>query len=802
MHRTGILTISAMLIVLTIILSSCSFGVSGSAVEPSATPQPTAEPTATPVVYESGAEKVALSEIMSKNKATVTDKDGDFSDWIEIKNTCGEDINLFGWTLTDGSDKWVFPDFTLYSDSVAVIFASGKDRADTELHSSFSLKEGESVTLLDRNGDTVDFCTINEEKSDYSLIRSEEGLWKLCLYPTPGYENTSAGYELFCSSRTAKGPLVINEVCVDNFSDYDTKSIGFPDWVELKNISSEAVELSQFCISDDSSILRQFTLSGSLAPGGTVIVLCDKDAAKYTGTMMMAPFSLNSENDRLFLSTISGEIIDFTPLKGIPYGMTYGRAEGRNGFFYFRERTPDKPNGEAARRISDKPYAPGGDGIFNGVDAVSVELRGAGDIYYTLDCTEPTTDSAKYEHPLSLSETTVVRALCVEPDALESDILTLSFIINENHTLPVASLVCGSAEFRHIYEYGIKDVEIPASVSFYEEDGSFTIGCGVKLNGASSLVLPKKNLSLRFRGSYGAEKLEYDLFDGGVSSFTNLVLRAGQDQNNTIIRNEACYRIAEEFTDSVYTLRFKYCILYIDGKYNGIYAFIEKPNEAYVAEMEKVSKKSVSTPEAAIYSNDPLYREVIGYAYENDLQNEENYAEISKHIDISSLIDWTLLQGFFGNYDLASGNLRYARSTENDGKWRLMLYDLDCAFSGPDFVMYNVFTYGSQISNFNTAMLRSPVYRDALLRRAAVAFQTVLNEQHMIEVIDELCSDISGEVERDKQFSGMSVNTWTAHIDSWKDMITGCGWDSLALENLCRILHVTAEERAEYFGGR
>lgn len=791
-------TVFIVLIVIWALLpaSACGFGREGAAVPPS----PTAEPTPTPIVYESGVGKVLLTEVMSKNKATVQDADGNFSDWIELRNVTDTDFSLYDWSLSDGKKTWRFPEFTLYANSAAVVYMSKKDRADQELHASFSLSEGDTITILDRNGDIVDKCEIEQDRSDWSLTRDENGLWVQCAYPTPGYENTAEGFECFCQTQRCESPLVINEVCVENFTDYDTKTVGYTDWIELKNRSQESVDLSAYYISDDSSLLKQYNLKGVLPAGETVTVLCDKDAASYTGDLMMAPFSLNAENDRLYLSNAEGKILDYTALKCIPYEKTYGRVEGRDGYFYLYEKTPGKPNSDGTRRIGAKPQATGRDGVFNNVSSVTVELKAAGDIYYTLDCSEPTMESERYVGPITLDRTCVVRAVSMEQGTLPSEVLTLNYIINENHSLPVASLVCSDGKFQTVYANGVKDVELPAALSFYEEGNSFTEGCGVKLNGASSLVLPKKNLAVRFRGSYGAEKLDYDLFDGGVTSFTNLVLRAGQDQNNTIVRNEACYQLASEFTGHVLTPRFRYCVLYLNGVYNGIYTVMEKPNEAFSASAMGVSRDSIEMLESSVYGNDSLYKDVIGYVYENDMSLPENYEHICQVLDVDSLIDWTLLQGYLSNYDLASGNLRYVRSGENDGKWRLVFYDLDCAFSSPGFIMYNVLTFDNQPSTVNRMLLKNPTYREKMLRRAAEGFGTVLNQQHMTEVIDGLCAVVEPEVERDGKFSYMTTENWKRHVADLEAGFGAYDWDEIARDNLCEILNVTPEERAMYFG--
>lgn len=252
--RKKLKSILCLILIALLTLSGCTFPLPGffdrkpaETPEPAATEQPelTFEPTPVPVRYESGMGKARISEVMSKNKATVQDRDGDFPDWIELENICGEDLSLEGWTLSKngGKSEWVFPPFTLYAGSRAVVFASKKDRADEELHASFSFSVGDTLALCDRNGDAVSSCMVSEEKADYSFIQEESGEWTLCAWPTPGKENSALGYEFFMNERKAAGPLAINEVCVENYTSYYDEVLEYSDWVEIKNISDTAVNL-------------------------------------------------------------------------------------------------------------------------------------------------------------------------------------------------------------------------------------------------------------------------------------------------------------------------------------------------------------------------------------------------------------------------------------------------------------------------------------------------------------------------------------------------------------------------------
>ncbi len=105
--------------------------------------------------------ELLISEIMSVNQSTLTDADGDHSDWIEIYNPKTHSQNLKGWFLTDNyrhPKRWAFPELELAPGGFVIVFASGKDRTNRldDLHASFSLsEEGEYLALIKPDGRTV-----------------------------------------------------------------------------------------------------------------------------------------------------------------------------------------------------------------------------------------------------------------------------------------------------------------------------------------------------------------------------------------------------------------------------------------------------------------------------------------------------------------------------------------------------------------------------------------------------------------------------------------------------------------------
>ncbi|HIM68343.1 MAG TPA: hypothetical protein EYM45_07245, partial [Verrucomicrobia bacterium] len=74
---------------------------------------------------------VIVSEVMTDNRTTLADEDGDFPDWIELHNPADEPVDLAGFGLSDDSGdpfKWSFPKVAIAPGEHLLVFASGKDR--------------------------------------------------------------------------------------------------------------------------------------------------------------------------------------------------------------------------------------------------------------------------------------------------------------------------------------------------------------------------------------------------------------------------------------------------------------------------------------------------------------------------------------------------------------------------------------------------------------------------------------------------------------------------------------------------
>ena len=798
-----IILIIALIVAAAVIAAVCIYMSPASPAEENAAVSPAASVSAAQADAGSG---VIISELMEKNRAVLRDEDGDFSDWIELHNVSGKAVSLGGWRISDksGGLGWAFPDVTIEPGEYLLVFASGKDKSGSELHTDFSLSGDETVYLLSPAGRVADQAACGGAEADVSMVLGDDGEWAQSLYPTPGYENSAAGYEAFQETLPPAGALVISEVMVANTRTYYAGSLGYCDWVELKNISDSDISLSGYCLSDSLKDLGKYALPDSvLAPGGTIIILCGADD-DGSGTYNLASFSLNSACEQLYLSR-GGEIVDYAALRDIPYECSFGRMDGENGWFYFANPSPGEANTNGARRVSAKPVNLTPDGVFDGVGSVTVELSGSGTVRYTLDGSTPTENSPEYTKPITVGSTGVVKAVCFEEGALPSRTLMLSYIINEGHSLPVVSLVSeDTAEFSQMYNGPVKGLELPASISLYRGDGGFTAPCGVSLNGETSLILSKKNMSLRFRGSYGQETLQYDIFGGGATEFTNLLLRAGQDQEQAIIRNELSQSLCEKADMDVINQRSIFCVLYVNGEYSGIYTLKEKANKYLYAAVAGVDPDSVEVIEAPAGYGTEFYDQVLLFAYTHDMSLDENYEHLASLIDMDSLIDWLIMEGFCANTDITSGNLRYCRSDQADGKWHFMFYDLDATFATYGATYATLMSdYGVehiQVSSLIVPLMHNAVFKDRFLTRAAELLSDKLSNEAVINEINVMAEELSPEADRNFARYGKDHRSWEWNIEYLLSLIGDYDWRQQNIEALCSIFDLSSSERSHYFG--
>lgn len=750
---------------------------------------------------------VQITELMPANKSSLLDADGNFSDWIELCNVSGEACDLDGFYLSDDSDdllKWRFPSVSLAPGERMIVFCSDKDRTDGELHTNFSISSaGETLYLTSPAGLPLWSFTYQSATDDQSIV-IVDGLQSLSYTATPGYDNSPEGYEQFLSASDAHGALVINEAVLYNL-DYYEQHHEFYDWVELKNCSDEPVNLADYYLTDSLNDPCQFSLpEKTLQPGEFYIVFCSGDVSLSTSHCTHAPFAISAEGEALYLFSSDGSLSDRMFIHHTPYGGSYGRLSEGSGFYYFDRPSPEKENREGYRSIAALPETDVPQGVYNDIVELEVELLGEGQIYYTLDGSVPDLESQLYTEPLVLDQTTIIRAISVVDGKVDSDCASFSYFINEGHSLPVVSLVCEpddmfSAGQGGIYANPAVDKEVDASVAFFGEEGEFASDCAVTLHGASSRKMwQKKSFKLIFRSRYGGD-LNYDVFQTGeITSFHSILLRGGGISSMHIVRDELGSEVADAVCDSALALDTRYCVLYINGEYFGVYALREAYSEKYVADHTGSHEKNVTIARAPVKFGE-LY-ELFEYIIHHDMTDPECYAYASDRLDMASLANWMALEAYFNNFDIA-GNIRYIKGDVPDSKWRLALFDLDISMTSVYAGWEQVFQPGYQIGQVTNSLRKSPQFRQTVLECASTLYHNGLTDSYMLSVYDDIIAQIDPEMERDclRWRNSLDLWNWNVQVQRSRFCPERTSW---WLKSLSDEFDFSEEEMQTYFGSQ
>lgn len=150
-----------------------------------------------PVVASSS--DVVINEFMASNDTTLADPQGQYDDWVELRNLSGLDLDVGGMFLSDKPTnlrKWQIPAGTMIpGNGFLIIWCDEDGGASPGFHANFKLSaDGESLRLIDTDArgnvllDSVDFT---QQQTDISTGRpaSDPDVF-VPMIPSPGEANS------------------------------------------------------------------------------------------------------------------------------------------------------------------------------------------------------------------------------------------------------------------------------------------------------------------------------------------------------------------------------------------------------------------------------------------------------------------------------------------------------------------------------------------------------------------------------------------------------------------------------------
>ena len=142
---------------------------------------------------------IKITEVMASNGETLDDSYGKSCDWIELKNTSDDDIDMSGLNMSDGKKnlaKFTCPEgVVLAKGAYMVVFCADYEKVETlsdgtvEIHVPFKLSADGEKVVLSYQDVILDIVRFDKQTKDVSYALKDDGTWAYCDTPTPGADN-------------------------------------------------------------------------------------------------------------------------------------------------------------------------------------------------------------------------------------------------------------------------------------------------------------------------------------------------------------------------------------------------------------------------------------------------------------------------------------------------------------------------------------------------------------------------------------------------------------------------------------
>ena len=627
---------------------------------------------------------VHINEFVSENLPKANDPnapvdmDGDYPDWIELRNNEAVPLNLAGYSLSDDPllpTKWTFATTTVPAGGYVVVFASGKNRAinNVQPHTNFKLKRSGQILLSrpDNLGGSVLVHAITyagqRQNASFGLDDSTtNGALKYFTVATPGASNNAA--------------TGVTNFAADTKFDVDRGLYSAPFTVNIT----------------------------SATPGATIVYTVNGSIPSPTNGIQVPAA------DSMTAPTASVSVVRTTLLRARAWkpGMGPSDIDTQSYLFLSEAMTQNGPPASMNLAPSDTlPWGTSGGDLANLAAFPGLTFFGVN------------TNIANDANPTNRFTTDDLKSVPIVSLVLDWRQLFGSNSVGQTDggIYPPASGVASegidrAASFELINPDG--DPVNPNAEKGFQTDGNVHV-----FGGTSQTRWKSYKLSMRFQC---AQSVNYDVYGKeAAGQFENFVLDA-RINNTWMHPTDDNQRNRGDFVNDQVVADLQNAVsgrggfhnrpvhLFLNGLYWGLYSLHEKPDHHYASATYggdsddwDVFKHSVSP---AFTESDPLvntrpanpsnavsrlnatvvdnYETMldlvgVGYVAPNpvpDLTVETNYAAVAAILDIDDFIDYMIVNFVAGNWDWSDKNLYASYHRGPGGKWRFHSWDAEHTF--------------------------------------------------------------------------------------------------------------------------
>lgn len=500
----------------------------------------------------------------------------------------------------------------------------------------------------------------------------------------------------------------LNEYSASNLRDFQDQFSKYEDWIELYNNSNEAIDISGYYLSDRENNPTKWQIPVGTTienKGYLVFYTSGRDKANHTN------FKLSQTDDKevIVLSDASGNLVEKIKLGKTQLSHSRGKLNNGSLWKVFTNPTPGESNENAAWYNG---YAPNSTilknaGFYQNKVVAQATTENNFTLRYTLDGSQPNENSPIFSDSISINKTAVLKVRNFSNDTLILpgfiDFRTY-FIDEPTSTLPIFSVA--SEEAIALAE-GDRELQPISSIECFDKDGNvYAISYGeLDSHGQDSWVNDQRSLDWISRDEMGySNGIKAKLFHSSDrDNFQRIIFRASGDDNypavqdadhegSTHVRDEYVQTLAENGNMNMDLRSVERCILYLNGKYWGVYTIREKPDDHdytnYRYDQDKYDVQFLKTwgTTWSEYGEEKALEDWIelrDFILENDMSDENNYNQVLEQYDALSIIDYMITNLSVVSSDWMNYNVGWWRGLNPEGehkKWGYILWDNDATF--------------------------------------------------------------------------------------------------------------------------
>ncbi len=613
--------------------------------------------------------------------------------------------------------------------------------------------------------------------------------------------------------------VVINEFSCSNY----TLNIGGDneDFIEFYNPGAADVDLGGYYLSDQPSNPDKFEIpAGTTVPaGGYLMVMCSAEGELitnlYVGGNLNTNFKINQcQGESIIFSDPSGAILEqFDYLGNI--GTTqadHSWARSVDGGGVWEVCVDPTPNASNAGGTTFSAYAPTPQfdleaGVYAGGLNVSISAPAGYDIRYTTDGYAPNGGSAMYGGPIAINQTTVLRAIVIDPTGAEADSFIETntyFIGDDNHSIIVASC-SGNGQEDGAWPGGWGGgADEPMHIEFFAPDGTFLAEASGDSNehGNDSNAYGQRGFDYVSRDQMGySHAVEYQLFhEKSRDEYQRLIFKAGANDNyphepGAHIRDAYVHTLSHEADLKLDERTSESCIVYLNGEYWGVYEYREKVDDTdFTTEYYDQPRHFVDFLKTwggtwEEYGDGDDWYDFVDFVTGNDMTVAANYDYAITQLHPLSLIDYFILNSYIVSMDWLNWNTAWWRGRHPDGgakRWRYALWDCDASFghyvnytgipdTGPTADPCNPESMGNiggqgHIPVLN-ALMGNEDFFALYVNRWADLGNTHFTCDNMHAVLDSMVMVIEPEMQKQCDRWGGTIGGWETELQQLRDFI-------------------------------